>query len=78
MFRPSFVGGVGYCANDKRREPLSGSEQRPCWTGDAAAASGGFFDSTATEPSASPAHGALERGLHEVLPVRGPAPLSER
>lgn len=83
MFRPSFVGGVGYCANDKRREPLSGSEQRPCWTSDATAAAGGLFDSTATESNPSPAHGALERGqhergLHEVLPVRGPAPLSER
>ena len=79
MFRPSFVGGVGYCANDKRREPLSGSEQRPCWTSDATSQSGGFFDATtgAQQDTAAP-QGALGRGLHEVLPVRGPAPLSER
>jgi hypothetical protein len=66
MFRPSFVGGVGYCANDKRREPLSGSEQRPCWTSNAADAAGGFFD---VAPSAPPA--AVERGLHEVPPSSG-------
>jgi hypothetical protein len=70
MFRPSFVGGVGYCANDKRREPLSGSEQRPCWTGGAATQSDGFFDAEAPPV-------ALERGLQEVVPGRGPTPLSE-
>jgi hypothetical protein len=76
MFRPSLVGGVGYCANDRRREPLSGSEQRPCWTGDSATTSGGFFDVT---PAAATTQVAPERGLHEVRPVRaGPAPLSER
>ena len=32
-FRQSLVGGVGYCALDKKREPLSGAEQRTCWTG---------------------------------------------
>ena len=75
MYRPSFVGGVGYCANDKRREPLSGSEQRPCWTADARAQSGGFFDVTApgAAAAAAPPQAALERGLHEILPVRGPA-----
>ena len=82
MFRPSFVGGVGYCANDKRREPRSGSEQRPCWTGDATAQSGGFFDVAASGAAgaavAAAPHGALERGLHEVLPVRGPVPASDR
>ena len=88
MFRPSFVGGVGYCANDKRREPLSGSEQRPCWTGDATAQSGGFFDvaapgaagvaGAAGVPGAAAPHVVIERGLHEVLPVRGPASASER
>jgi hypothetical protein len=62
MFRPSFVGGVGYCANDKRREPLTGSEQRPCWTSDAASPAGGLFDVQAPMPDAAP----LERGLHEV------------
>jgi hypothetical protein len=32
-FRSSIVGGVGYCALDRRRELLSGEEQRSCWTG---------------------------------------------
>src|SRR5512132_2943196 len=78
MFRPSLVGGVGYCANDKRREPLSGSEQRPCWTGDTATTSGGIFDVTSAADAAPPPV-VLERGLHEVRPVRaGPASLSER
>jgi hypothetical protein len=36
-FRLSVVGGVGYCALDKRREPLSGDEQRDCWTSAASA-----------------------------------------
>jgi hypothetical protein len=31
-FRPSVVGGVGYCVLDKRREALRGDEQRPCWS----------------------------------------------
>lgn len=75
MFRPSLVGGVGYCANDKRREPLSGSEQRPCWTSGATSESGGFFDTPAPPAAASPV--AFERGLHEVRPVGGPAPVSE-
>ncbi|HUP82928.1 MAG TPA: hypothetical protein VM284_01930 [Candidatus Limnocylindria bacterium] len=67
-FRSSFVGGLGYCAEDKRREPLNGSEQRPCWTGDATSTSGGFFDSADPGQAAPPA--AIERGLHEVLPTR--------
>ena len=33
-YRQSLVGGVGYCALDKKRQPLSGAEQRTCWTGD--------------------------------------------
>ena len=77
MFRPSFVGGVGYCANDKRREPLSGSEQRPCWTSDAATQSGGFFDVATVAADAAAPHDARERGLNEVVPVRRPAPHSE-
>jgi hypothetical protein len=31
-FRRSLVGGVGYCALDRRREPLTGAEQRTCWS----------------------------------------------
>jgi hypothetical protein len=34
-FRRSLVGGVGYCALDPRREPLTGEEQRACWSGTA-------------------------------------------
>src|SRR4051795_7708696 len=43
-FRESVVGGLGYCGLDKRRSPLSGSEQRACWTGVETAASDGLFD----------------------------------
>ena len=32
-FRQSVVGGLGYCALDKRREALSGGERRSCWMG---------------------------------------------
>jgi hypothetical protein len=63
LFRPSFVGGMGYCAKDRRREPLTGSEQRACWTGTATTLGDGFFG---TAPVAS-----VERGLLEVKPVSG-------
>jgi hypothetical protein len=78
MFRASLVGGVGYCARDRRREPLTGSEQRACWTGTAATVADGFFN-VPTDVSST----AIERGLLEVLPAhgapahRGPAPISE-
>ena len=42
-FRASLVGGVGYCALDRRRAPLSGAEQRECWTPVAALAGDGLF-----------------------------------
>ena len=73
MYRASLVGGVGYCALDRRREPLSGSEQRACWTGSAAAAHEGFFN----DPGESP---PTERGLLEVKPspIRAPTVISER
>lgn len=74
MFRASLVGGVGYCANDRKREPLTGSEQRSCWTAKAPATSDGFFDATPVEPVTV----ARERGLHEV-PLHTPqVPVSER
>jgi hypothetical protein len=38
LFRRSLVNGLGYCANDPRREPLSGAEQRGCWTAPSAEA----------------------------------------
>jgi hypothetical protein len=63
MFRASFVGGMGYCASDRRREPLTGSEQRACWTGTAVTPADGFF-------GPAPAAGQ-ERGLLEVKPVGG-------
>jgi hypothetical protein len=31
-FRASVVGQVGYCGLDKSRLPLTGAEQRACWT----------------------------------------------
>src|SRR3954471_21914437 len=43
-FSPSVVGGLGYCALDKRHSPLAGSEQRACWTSSSAASSDGLFD----------------------------------
>jgi hypothetical protein len=70
MFRESLVGGVGYCARDRRHEPLSGSEQRVCWTGTAADATDGLFAHASAPP--------VERGLLEVLLPRAGSPLSER
>lgn len=75
MFRASLVGGVGYCANDRKREPLSGSEQRPCWAESSATTSDGFFDE---KPAADPVTVPLERGLHEAPLHTGQVPLSER
>jgi len=57
-FRRSLVGGVGYCALDRRREPLTGEEQRGCWSALPAVAGDGLF------VSAPAARGrADERGL---------------
>ena len=73
MFRASLVGGVGYCARDKRHEVLSGSEQRSCWTASTTTTSEGFFDAVP-----APDIVQLERGLLEILPNARPAPISER
>ena len=73
LFRASFVGGLGYCARDRKREPLSGSEQRSCWTASTATAQDGFFD-VPPLPDTVP----LERGLLEVPAHTRQAPLSER
>jgi hypothetical protein len=75
MFRASLVGGVGYCAKDRKRDPLAGSEQRPCWTASHATTSDGFFDET---PGADPETVPLERGLHEVPVHHQQVPISER
>ncbi len=42
-FRQSVVGGLGFCGLDKRREPLTGEEQRACWTGASAVPAGSVF-----------------------------------
>jgi hypothetical protein len=57
-FRTSVVGGVGYCALDKKRLPLSGAEQRPCWTDATASATDGLF-AGAPLPVVDPASEAL-------------------
>jgi len=46
LFRRSVINGLGYCALDRRREPLTGAEQRPCWTAPAEAPTGGLFSGT--------------------------------
>jgi len=77
-FRRSLVGGLGYCAADPGREPLTGEERRPCWTGQAEAESEGIFVLCA-EPSRE---GRVERGLLELhpqpAPDQGAPPLSGR
>ncbi|HUG48584.1 MAG TPA: hypothetical protein VMP67_09245 [Candidatus Limnocylindria bacterium] len=73
-FRASLVGGVGYCALDKRREPLGGAEVRPCWTTATAAAGEGLFAlgppalaPAADQPARAAARDGRERrGLIEV------------
>lgn len=42
-FRRSVVGGVGYCSLDRLREPLTGEEQRSCWSGTPVAPPEGLF-----------------------------------
>ncbi len=71
-FRRSVVGGVGFCALDRQRQPLTGEEQLPCWSDAKVAASTGLFDSSrgAAEPPARDA-----TGLVELTPLR---PLSAR
>jgi|SRR6188474_2595604 hypothetical protein len=71
-FRRAVVSGLGYCAQDRRHEPLTGAEQRPCWTSvDAADAGDGLFDSSLTVvPVAAP----QERGLVEPQVRAGVAP----
>lgn len=43
-FRGSVVGGLGYCALDKRRAPLSGDERRECWSAAPTVVDHGLFD----------------------------------
>ncbi len=61
-FRRSVVGGVGYCALDRRREPLNGSEQRPCWMAAGEGAGEGLFSSPAGTLGSSAAPPGLVEG----------------
>jgi hypothetical protein len=47
-YRPSFVGELGFCANDPAHWPLRADEVRPCWVSDAPAPlpEGGLFEET--------------------------------
>jgi len=76
-FRRSLVDGLGYCAAGREREPLTGGEQRPCWTSGNDTAGDGLFDAAPTvlgAPSAAPiarpprpaASPTAARGLIEV------------
>ena len=61
-FRESVVGGLGFCGLDRRREALSGEEQRACWTGASAAPTDSLF-AVLIESS--------ETALIDVRPQRG-------
>jgi hypothetical protein len=62
-FRRSLVGGLGYCALDRRRSPLTGDERRDCWSGAAAELPGGLFAPLVISTPPQP-----ERGLSELEP----------
>ena len=73
-FRRAVVNGLGYCAKDRRHEPLTGAEERPCWeSADATAVEGGLFDSSLPVASRSSA-ARNERGLVEPQLRSGVAP----
>jgi hypothetical protein len=50
------VGGLGYCALDKRRAPLSGDEQLGCWTDANLVAADGLFGDALSDQSLSARH----------------------
>ena len=62
-FRSSIAAGVGYCAIDRRREPLSGDEQRACWTDASAGVVDGLFSGVADPARVA---GDIGRGLIEL------------
>lgn len=66
-FRASLVGDVGYCALDRRREPLSGAEERPCWTGSLEPVIDDLFEAAASRQPPAP---EPERSTGSVLEVR--------
>src|SRR5215212_11265546 len=63
-FRRSVAAGVGFCAIDRRREPLSGAEQRPCWTAGADAPGQGLF--AGAHVTSRPVPIRRDRGLLEL------------
>ena len=42
-FRRAVVSGVGYCARDRGHAPLTGAEQRDCWSSLEAVPAEGLF-----------------------------------
>jgi hypothetical protein len=54
-FRSSLVGGLGYCALDRTRQPLRGSEMRGCWEAAPSPAPTLFDTAPAAAPAGSPA-----------------------
>lgn len=74
-FRRSVVGGVGYCGFDRLREPLSGEERRPCWTGAPAADPGNLFAGAVEEvPAAIPAPPPEPRRRNRLIELEPPPP----
>jgi hypothetical protein len=69
-FRQSVVGGIGYCALDRHREPLTGEERRICWSGSDEPPTDSIFD--------LPGGAAAKRGLYVLNPARAirPRPLT--
>ncbi len=58
LFSISVVGGLGFCASDTARTPLTGDEVRPCWVGHAQVRlpAGGLFAEQLPPPAtAAPA-----------------------
>jgi hypothetical protein len=63
------VGGLGYCGLDKKREPLTGDEQRACWTGALDGPADGVF--AALGDMADATHPAPQTPRGDVRPVSG-------
>ncbi len=74
-FRRSLATDVGYCALDRRRQPLTGLELRGCWEGRPAAA-----DAPPDTARPWPVRGPVQRGfvpLEEVTFAVAPLPVPE-
>jgi hypothetical protein len=68
-FRRSVAAGIGYCALDRGREPLTGAEQRPCWTSAVGATGEGLFSIVAKTEVPAPPRGLLEKQAREGRPA---------